>query len=170
MHWMKQKSCQLIWIRSRAGVTDAFWNPNQSCDSKTLPIQRKKERLDAQLPGVPLQCMTIFFHFTNVVQYDKNGIFSKMKILVINPNTSAAMTEAIVRDRSGAIVLGCAGMAPVCRALQERLGVPVIDGVAAAIKFAESLVCLGLGTSKHGDYARPLPKKYLGWAATLGWD
>ena len=290
-----------------------------SC-GKTLPIQRKKERLCFHSPGKTFQGLR-FFHFTNVVQYDKNGIFSKMKILVINPNTSAAMTEAIgdaartvaasgttiravspsfgplsiegfydeaiagagvaeqvrvnhdwgpdavilacfgdpgldaareaingpvlgiaeaafhaasmistgfsvvttmtrtciiaehlvhkygferscrgihgtdipvldlegcsgpvfdqieaaareaiVRDRSGAIVLGCAGMAPVCRALQERLGVPVIDGVAAAIKFAESLVCLGLGTSKHGDYARPLPKKYLGWAATLGWD
>ena len=81
-----------------------------------------------------------------------------------------AAREAITRDRSGAIVLGCAGMAPVCQALQERLGVPVIDGVAAAVKFAESLVSLGLGTSKHGDYARPLPKKYVGWAGPLGWD
>ena len=82
----------------------------------------------------------------------------------------AAARGAIAKDRSGAIVLGCAGMAPVCKALQDRLGVPVIDGVAAAVKFAESLVSLGLGTSKHGDYARPLPKTYVGWAAPLGWD
>ena len=39
---------------------------------------------------------------------------------------------------------------------------PVIDGVAAAVKFVEALVSLGLGTSKHGDYAAPIPKIYTG--------
>jgi allantoin racemase len=53
--------------------------------------------------------------------------------------------------------------------LQQRLGVPVIDGVAAAVKFAEALGALGLRTSKHGDYATPLPKRYTGWAQPLGW-
>ena len=32
----------------------------------------------------------------------------------------------------GAIVLGCGGMATLCRTLQQRLGVPVVDGVSAA--------------------------------------
>ena len=73
--------------------------------------------------------------------------------------------QALVRDRSSAIVLGCAGMADLCRSLQQRLGVPVIDGVAVAVKLAESLVSLGLGTSKHGDYARPIGKVYAGLAA-----
>jgi allantoin racemase len=82
----------------------------------------------------------------------------------------AAAREALARDRSGAIVLGCAGMAALCASLTERLGVPVIDGVAAAVKFAEALADLGLKTSKAGDYARPLPKAYVGWAAPLGWD
>jgi len=79
-----------------------------------------------------------------------------------------AAREALAADRSGAIVLGCAGMATLCGQLQQRLGVPVIDGVAVAVKFAESLAALGLGTSKHGDYAEPLPKDYDGWAAGLG--
>lgn len=73
--------------------------------------------------------------------------------------------EALARDRSGAIVLGCAGMADLCRRLQGELGVPVIDGVATAVKLAEGLASLGLGTSKHGDYAKPLIKDYAGWAA-----
>jgi allantoin racemase len=77
----------------------------------------------------------------------------------------ASAREALMRDRSGAIVLGCAGMADLCQRLQGELGVPVIDGVAAAVKLAESLVSLGLGTSKHGDYAKPLPKAYAGLAA-----
>jgi allantoin racemase len=81
----------------------------------------------------------------------------------------AAARAALARDRSGAIVLGCAGMAGLCRELTGRLGVPVIDGVAAAVKFAEALASLGLATSKAGDYAPPLPKSYAGWAGPLGW-
>jgi allantoin racemase len=41
----------------------------------------------------------------------------------------------------------------------------VIDGVGAAVKFAEALVGLGLSTSKRGDYAAPLAKAYAGLAA-----
>lgn len=80
----------------------------------------------------------------------------------------AAARAALRRDRSEAIVLGCAGMATLCRTLQQRLGVPVIDGVAAAVKFAEALAALGLKTSKSGDYAPPLPKPWAGWAAPFG--
>ena len=72
--------------------------------------------------------------------------------------------DALDRDRSGAIVLGCAGMADLGIRLQRRLNVPVIDGVGVAVKFAESLVALGLGTSKVGDYAFPLAKSYSGIA------
>jgi allantoin racemase len=80
----------------------------------------------------------------------------------------ACAQRALERDRSGAIVLGCAGMADLCDTLQQRLGVPVIDGVGAAVKFAEGLVTLGLGTGKRGDYALPLPKAYTGIAAPHG--
>ena len=81
----------------------------------------------------------------------------------------AACLEALHKDRSDAIVLGCAGMAPLCDALQRQLGVPVIDGVAAAVKLLEALHGLGLQTSKRCNYARPLAKTYVGWAAPLGW-
>lgn len=73
--------------------------------------------------------------------------------------------RAIEQDGSAAIVLGCAGMANLCRRLSAELGVPVIDGVAAAVVTAEGLVRLGLGTSKRGDYAPPLPKDYTGLLA-----
>ena len=80
----------------------------------------------------------------------------------------AAARHALAHDRSGAIVLGCGGMATLCQTLQRRLGVPVIDGVSAAVKLAEALVGLGLKTEKRGDYAAPLPKQWAGWAAPLG--
>jgi len=80
----------------------------------------------------------------------------------------AVARRAMAQDRSEAIVLGCAGMAALCAELQRRLGVPVIDGVAVAVKFAESLAALGLQTAKAGDYASPLPKRWSGWAAGMG--
>ena len=80
----------------------------------------------------------------------------------------AAAREALAQDRSGAIVLGCGGMAALCATLQQRLGVPVVDGVSAAVKFAEALVGLKLKTEKRGDYAAPLPKPWAGWARGFG--
>ncbi|WP_311969803.1 aspartate/glutamate racemase family protein [Pseudomonas baltica] len=70
----------------------------------------------------------------------------------------------LVRDQegAGAIVLGCGGMADLPARVSERVGLPVIDGVAAAVKLAEMLVELGLRTSKHGDLAYPLAKGFAG--------
>ncbi|MFG1696221.1 aspartate/glutamate racemase family protein [Nonomuraea sp. NPDC049309] len=82
------------------------------------------------------------------------------------PPARAAVTELCAqvaeRDGSDAIVLGCAGMADFCAEVSRATGVPVIDGVAAATRFAESLVALGLRTSTRGEYARPRPKRYSG--------
>lgn len=69
---------------------------------------------------------------------------------------------ALKEDRAEAIVLGCAGMADLAADLCRKFGVPVIDGVAAAVKQAEGLISLGLSTSKAGAYARPVTKPYAG--------
>ncbi len=69
---------------------------------------------------------------------------------------------ALQIDGADAIVLGCAGMADLCEEITRAIGAPVIEGVAAAVKLAESLVALGLGTAKRGEYARPIGKKYGG--------
>ncbi|CAX56535.1 allantoin racemase [Erwinia pyrifoliae] len=70
--------------------------------------------------------------------------------------------QAKREDGSGAIVLGCGGMADLARELTRELNMPVIDGVAAAVKMVESLVALGLGTSKQGDLDYPLRKNLSG--------
>jgi allantoin racemase len=75
--------------------------------------------------------------------------------------------RAVAEDRAGAVVLGCAGMADLASGIQQATGVPVIDGVAAAVKFIEALVGVGLGTSKVGDLAWPLPKAYTGALAYM---
>ena len=61
-----------------------------------------------------------------------------------------------------AIVLGCAGMADLAQKLSQKFGVPVVDGVAAAVKQAEALAGLKLTTSRRGSYASPGAKNYTG--------
>lgn len=73
--------------------------------------------------------------------------------------------RAVAEDRAEAIVLGCAGMADLARELTAQFGLPVIDGVAAAVKLVEGLAALGLRTSKVGGYAAPLAKAYAGHLA-----
>lgn len=70
-------------------------------------------------------------------------------------------------DGAGSIVLGCGGMADLTAHIQAEIGIPVIDGVTAAVKFIEAIVGLGLGTSKYGDLAYPLYKPYTGAFAQL---
>jgi allantoin racemase len=80
---------------------------------------------------------------------------------------SIAKTCAAARDADGcdAIVLGCAGMTDLAASLSDELGIPVIDGVAAAVKTVESLIALGLRTSKRGEYATPPAKPVIGLLA-----
>ena len=70
-------------------------------------------------------------------------------------------------DGSGAIVLGCGGMADLAQELTRELRIPVIDGVSAAVKMVESLAALRLTTSKHGDLDYPLEKPLSGRFAGL---
>jgi len=60
--------------------------------------------------------------------------------------------KAIQEDHAEAIILGCAGLQPLVQPLGEALGVPVIDGVAVAVKMVEALLTLGLTTSKRGAW------------------
>lgn len=85
-----------------------------------------------------------------------------------DPNSGARdrlrgeIVRAIAEDNAQAIVLGCAGMADLVRTLSHEFGLPVVDGVGAAVKQAEALVALGLRTSKRGAYAAPVAKPFLG--------
>ena len=64
------------------------------------------------------------------------------------------------RDEDGAeaVVLGCAGMSDMCHALSVETGLPVIDGVHAAVRLAEALAGGGYRTSKAGAYSWPRDK------------
>ncbi|WP_047154812.1 aspartate/glutamate racemase family protein [Aneurinibacillus tyrosinisolvens] len=76
--------------------------------------------------------------------------------------------KAVEEDHAEAILLGCAGMAEFANNLEKELGVPVIDGVVAAVKFAEAIVDLGKTTSKLKTYKLPEPKHFTGIFADFG--
>lgn len=100
---------------------------------------------------------------------------SGMAVLELEEDPLGAM-EAIVRqaelairdDKAEVICLGCGGMAGLDEQIRQRTGVPVVDGVTAAVMVAESLVRLGLSTSKVRTYATPRPKKVIGWPGRFG--
>ena len=75
--------------------------------------------------------------------------------------------RALAEDGAEAIVLGCAGMTDLARDLARKAGVPVLDGVACAVSLAESLVRLGLKTSKRRTYAAPFAEDLHGRVQAL---
>ncbi|QIS21463.1 aspartate/glutamate racemase family protein [Nocardia terpenica] len=81
-----------------------------------------------------------------------------------------ACRAAVAADDSDAVVLGCAGMADLCHELSDEIGVPVIDGVAAATVTVQSLVTLGLRKSGRGEFAAPPPKRYTGLLSEFATD
>lgn len=89
-----------------------------------------------------------------------------LPVLALEDDTAlqAIINQSIVaRDNgAGAIVLGCGGMSHLTDAIEQAVGIPVIDGVKSAVKLIEALAGIGLKTSKHGDLAYPIPKPFLG--------
>jgi allantoin racemase len=72
------------------------------------------------------------------------------------------MLAAIREDHAHVLVLGCTGMMGVAKEMEKRLKrdgyeVPVVDPAAASLKFAESLVSMGLKQSRLT--AMPPPEK-----------
>lgn len=110
----------------------------------------------------------------NLVRYGLSSRCAKVRaadvaVLELEVPGSAArgriareIDRAIQEDGAEAVVLGCAGMADLAAELSREHGLPVVDGVAAAVKLAESLFALDLRTSKRGGYASPIAKLYAG--------
>ena len=90
---------------------------------------------------------------------------ANVPVLALEDETSGArekvlaeIRRAVAEDGSEAILLGCAGMADLTAWLSAEAGIPVLDGVVAAVKMVEALVGAGLKTSKIGGYAAPRVK------------
>jgi allantoin racemase len=119
--------------------------------SRSVPIL---ERNLAEI-GLAARCVRVRASDIAVLTLDDPASGARERI-------SDMIAAAIREDGTDGIVLGCAGMAHLARELSAEHGVPVIEGVSAAVRLAEATVALGLATSKRGLWAAPLPKPYAG--------
>ncbi|MDO4928401.1 MAG: aspartate/glutamate racemase family protein [Corynebacterium sp.] len=71
--------------------------------------------------------------------------------------------DSLLRSGAEALCLGCGGMAGIAPLLSKRLGIPVVDGVTAAVGQAEALVRQGLSTSRINTYQYTPPKPMVGF-------
>lgn len=95
---------------------------------------------------------------------------SDLDVLGLEDDIEHTATALIAQGRilldqgADVLVLGCAGMGGLDERVQQELGVPVIDGVAAAVNLCEVLVSLRKTTSSWGPYASPsATKSRPGW-------
>jgi allantoin racemase len=77
----------------------------------------------------------------------------------------AEIARAIAEEKPDAIILGCASLCELSDTFTRRFKLPVIDGIGAAVVWAEALARLGLATSRAGGYAQPGQKTYRGLLA-----
>ncbi|TWG97781.1 allantoin racemase [Nocardioides sp. J9] len=108
------------------------------------------------LAGLDRRCASVRSSGLSVLELEEDPERA-VKVIV------AEAQRAVQDDKAEVICLGCGGMAGLDEAVHAATGVPVVDGVAAAVQLAESLVALGLSTSKVRTYAPPRPKRLTGW-------
>jgi allantoin racemase len=111
------------------------------------------------LAGLNTRCASVRSSGLSVLQLEEDPD-ATVKAIV------SEAEKAVREDNAEVICLGCGGMAGLDAAVRQATGVPVVDGVAAAVKLAESLVGLGLSTSKIRTFAPPRPKRIDGWPLT----
>ncbi|MGY5451748.1 aspartate/glutamate racemase family protein [Agarivorans sp. MS3-6] len=102
--------------------------------------------------GMDRKCVKVRSSEVAVLELEENNPAALSKI-------SSEIEQAIIQDRAEAIVLGCAGMTDLANALSIKYGLPVLDGVSCAVSLCESLVRLGVNTSRLGGYS-PAVDKY----------
>jgi allantoin racemase len=103
------------------------------------------------------------------------GVFATdIPVLELESDSPAAeerIAEQILLARSRkaeAIVLGCAGMVEMKARLEEKCGLPIIDGVTAAAGLVWTMAELGLKTSPVGAYTPPISKRFAGLVKGFG--
>lgn len=87
------------------------------------------------------------------LESDPEGCYRKLE---------AESKHVLADSGADSIVLGCAGMAPMCERLSSSLKVPVIDGVQAAVAMSQALARMKMRTTSVGEFSMPPAKPMLG--------
>src|SRR6185503_9176537 len=148
----------VVYVNTTAAMTEAI---AASAYSVVTTLDRAVPLIEdrLKLAGLDARCASVRSSGLSVLELDQD---ERATVQII----AAEAERAVREDKAEVICLGCGGMAGLDEAVRARTGVPVVDGVTAGVKLAESLVALGLSTSKVRTYARPRPKRVLGWPLT----
>lgn len=79
----------------------------------------------------------------------------------------ALSNRAIEEDSADVVILAGAPLAGLAEKVKDRIRVPVVDPIAAAVRQAETLVILGTLKATAGTFRRPDPKPTIGIADAL---
>jgi allantoin racemase len=109
-----------------------------------------------RLAGLADRCMSVRSCGLSTAEVDADPQAAVAAVL-------AEAERAVHEDRAEVICLGCGGMAGLEEAITARLGVPVVDGVAAGVRLAEAVAGMGLRTSKVCTYAPPPDRAAPAW-------
>jgi Asp/Glu/hydantoin racemase len=74
----------------------------------------------------------------------------------------AELCQRAVAAGADVCILGGAPLAGIAEGIADRVPVPMVDGVAAAVRQAETLVALGCRKAVAGTFRRPAPKPLTG--------
>jgi allantoin racemase len=135
-----------IMLALQLGEKYSVLTPLEAGEKRTVPRLRAlglNERL-ASVRGVGVSVVDL-----------ANGVAGSWERML-------ASAQACVRDGADVLVLGCMSMAfkDVDRELSQRIGIPVINPVLAALKSAETMIDLGLSHSRL-SWPAPPTKAYI---------
>ncbi len=79
----------------------------------------------------------------------------------------ALANQAVAQDAADVVILSGAPLAGLAVKVRDRIPVPVVDPVAAAVRQAETLAVLKPRKAVAGTFRRPDPKPTIGLAEPL---
>jgi Asp/Glu/hydantoin racemase len=102
-----------------------------------------------------IRCLGGTFRTIADVQHEKEALLMEL------------CGQAIDEDKADVIILGGAPLAGLAGRLAERIPVPLVDGVAAAVRQAETLAALRPRIAAAGTFRRPDAKPIVGVSGAL---
>jgi allantoin racemase len=121
-------------------------------------LPRVKPMLEdmVRLHGLEGRCASIRTTPLSVLDCERDPTAAEREIVV-------ASKAAVAEDGAEAICLGCAGMGPLDKSVEAAVGVPVLDGVACAVKLLEGVLDYRLSTSRIAAFKEPEPKEFVNY-------
>jgi allantoin racemase len=102
-----------------------------------------------------IRCVTGAFRDINRVQEE------------LHDGLVEACRQAVEQDEADVVILGGAPLAGLAATVADRVPVPLVDGVAAAVRQAEVVASLRVRKATAGTFRRPDPKPITGVPAPL---